>query len=210
MHCWPSGHVRSDIPGLLETHARPNTSNPSARPNSSHRKWSTNVKMNFVAALLILVSPAFAAQQPTLSAPIPAPILSAHNIFLANGGSDLESVKEFQGADPTNEPYNSTYAALKAWGHWQLVSSPASADLVLVVRLKTQPNDYANGRPVSYSRQVELKIFDAKSRFLLWAFTQPIQKAILKSTGEKNYADAIQGLIIQLKLLTNPATPATP
>lgn len=161
--------------------------------------------MNLVAVLLVLVAPAFAAQQPTPPAPIPAPILSAQKVFLANGGADLNSVKEFQGGDPTNEPYNSTYAALKAWGHWQLVPSPENAELVLVVRTIAPANFYSNG--VTYSPQIELKVYDAKSHFLLWAFTQPIHGALLQSTADKNYAAAIQGLIIQLKLLTAPATP---
>ena len=162
--------------------------------------------MNLVASILILVAPAFAAQQPTPPAPIPTPILSAQRVFLANGGADLNSVKEFQGGDPTNEPYNSTYAALKAWGHWQLVSSPEKADLVLIVRTIASANFYSGGIQ-GYSPQIELKIYDAKSHFLLWAFTQPIHGALLQSTADKNYAAAIQGLIIQLKLLTAPATP---
>lgn len=165
------------------------------------------MKMNLLAALLVLIAPAFAAQKPTPSAPIPAPILSAQKVFLANGGADLNSVKEFQGGDPMNEPYNSTYAALKSWGHWQLVSSPENADLVLVVRSMAPVNFYSKGMPLTYSRQVELKIYDAKSHFLLWAFTQPIHGALLQSTADKNYAKAIQGLIIQLKLLTTPPTP---
>ncbi len=164
--------------------------------------------MNFVAALLVLISPAFAATQAAPSAPIPAPILSAHKVFLANGGADLKSVEEFQ--YPMNEPYNSTYAALKAWGHWQLVSSPEDADLVLIVRATAPINLCSSGMPQCYSPQIELKIYDAKSHFLLWAFTRPIHGALLQTTAEKNYAAAIHGLIIQLKLLTTPATSSTP
>ena len=157
---------------------------------------------------MVLISPAFAARQPTPPAPIPAPILSAHKVFLANGGADLKSVEEFQGGYPMNEPYNSTYAALKAWGHWQLVSSPENADLVLIVRSIAPANFHSNG--TTYSPQIELKIYDAKSHFLLWAFTRPIHGALLQTTADKNYAAAINGLIIQLKLLTASATSSTP
>lgn len=165
------------------------------------------MKMSLFAALLVVAAPAFGAQHPSSSAPIPAPILSAQRVFLANGGADLNSQEHFQGTDPTNEPYNSTYAALRAWGHWQLVSSPEKADLVLSVRSISPIEIYSKGVPLSYSPQVELKIFDAKSHFLLWTITRPIHRAILKSTAEKNYADAIESLIIQLKLLTNSTTP---
>lgn len=163
--------------------------------------------MNLFAALLILVAPAFAPQQPTPAAPIPAPILSAQKVFLANGGADLGSANAFKKAGQTNEPYNSTYAALRAWGHWQLVSTPASADLVLVVRFSAPVNMYSKGIPLSYTPQMELTILDGKTRFLLWTLTEPVQGAFRKSTWKKNFAEGITGLITQLKSVTTPATP---
>lgn len=163
--------------------------------------------MNLVTALLILAAPAFAAQQATPPAPIPAPILSAQKIFLANGGADVPAANIFHDAGQPNEPYNSTYSALKAWGHWQLVSSPENADLVLVVRSTAPVYDYSKGSPLSRSPQVELKILDAKTHFLLWTITQPVEGAFRESTWKKNYAAGISTLIDQLKSLTTPATP---
>ncbi|HEX5236228.1 MAG TPA: hypothetical protein VFW25_12960 [Silvibacterium sp.] len=127
------------------------------------------MKFSLFAALLIFAAPAL-AQQPTaaapVAAPVPAPILSAHKVFLGNGGADLVSANAFDKAGEIDEPYNSTYAALRAWGHWQVVADPESADLVLVVRLSALVNSYTNGIP-TYTPQVELTIFDGKthSRF---------------------------------------------
>lgn len=189
----------------LETPPKPNTSNP--RSATVEQKVEHDHEDEFPGCIS---DPRIASLRRSTANPI-RPHSRAHplraKVFLANGGADLNSVKQFQGGDPTNEPYNSTYAALQTWGHWQLVSSPGDADLVLVVRSIAPPNFYTGGMPQGYSPQIELKIYDAKSHFLLWAFTQPIHGALLQSTADKNYAAAIQGLIIQLKLLTTPATP---
>lgn len=175
--------------------------------NQSRRKSSTHMKTRFFAALLILVAPAFAAQQPTPSAPIPALILSAQKVFLANCGADPIFAEAFHKAGQKNEPYNSTYAALRSWGHWKLVATPDDADLVVIVSATAPPEDYANGMPLSYSPRVELRIFDAKSHFLLWTITQPVQGAFRASTWKKNFQQGLEGLTDQLKFLTAPATP---
>ncbi len=179
--------------------------------NTSHGKSVTNVKFSLFAVLLILAAPILAvpaaAQKPAGVAPIPAPILSAEKIFLANGGVDIVSADAFKKAGQVEEPYNSTYAALQAWGHWQLVPAPESADLVLVVRFTAPVNFYTKGMPSSYTPQIELTIFDGKTHFPLWTLTQPIKGAFRKGTWQKNYADGIAGLMGQLKSLTASAAP---
>jgi hypothetical protein len=165
------------------------------------------VKSSLFAALLVLAVPALVAQQPAPAAPIPAPILSAHKVFLANGGADLVSADAFQKAGQVDEPYRSTYAALQAWDHWQLVSAPENADLVLIVRFTAPVDFYSKGMPSSYTPQIELTIFDGKTHFPLWILTQPIKGAFRKGTWQKNYADGIAGLMGQLKSLIASAAP---
>jgi hypothetical protein len=68
----------------------------------------------------VLVSTQLAlAQSPT--APVPSQIQQAHTIFLTNSGSDpnfpIDETKAF----------NDIYAALQAWGHYQLVNSPRAS-----------------------------------------------------------------------------------
>jgi hypothetical protein len=170
------------------------------------------VKPTFCLALLSLVPALAAAQQPAPAAPIPAPIVSAHTIFLANGGDDLVSADTLTRAgQPASDPYNSVYAALKTWGHWQLLSSPEGADLILVVRFSAPVYDYANGMPLSTSPQFEVTILDGKSGILLWTVLQPVAGAARKSTWAKNYAGGIDGAVQQLKAIAGgTAPPATP
>jgi len=154
-------------------------------------------------SVFALLLPGVHAQSPL--APVPSPLLSAQKVFLANGGADPVSIEAFRKAAQVNEPYTSFYDALQSWGHWQLVSSPADADLVLVVRF-TAP--LAPGP--SYSPQVEVKLVDGKTRFPLWTLTQPVEGAFRRTTCTRNYNDGIAALIGQLKTLTAPPGSATP
>jgi hypothetical protein len=153
-------------------------------------------------AAFALVLPILHAQQ---LAPIPAPLLSAQKIFLANGGVDSISMDAFKKAAQVNEPYNSLYLALQNWGHWQLLASPSDADLILVARftapLVTGP---------AYAPQLELTILDGKTHSPVWTLTQPVEGAFRVATWKKNYGDGIAALMNQLKTLTTPSTPPTP
>lgn len=140
-------------------------------------------------------------------APIPAPILSAHTIFLANGGADPVSAQAFQKAGQVNEPYASVYTALQSWGHWQLVSSPDGADLILTARFSAPVTGYEKGMPLTYAPQLDLTLADGTSHTALWTLTQPVKGAFRKANWEKNYADGVAGILAQLKALTLPVAP---
>jgi hypothetical protein len=68
------------------------------------------------------------ADTPTV-APVPAQIAAAHTVILAND----------------------VYAALKAWGRYQLVDSPAAADLVFQLRDVAPITDVTGNRGGVYS-----------------------------------------------------------
>jgi hypothetical protein len=163
----------------------------------------------FLVAAPLVTAPAAIAQQPAApaAAPIPAPIFSAHTVFLANGGADAVASEAFKKAGQTNEPYASVYAALQSWGHWQIVSSPDAADLILTVRFTAPVADYSNGVPLSYTPQLDLSLTDTKTHTRLWVLTEPFKGAFRKATWDKNYAEGVAGLITQLKTLVTPAAP---
>jgi hypothetical protein len=73
---------------------------------------------------LDLPFPTAAAQVAAQPAPPPSQIAAAHTVFLTNAGDDANF--------PINSAasFNAVYAALEAWGHYRLVSSPDQADLV--------------------------------------------------------------------------------
>jgi hypothetical protein len=63
------------------------------------------------------------------AAPVPSTILTAKNVFIANATGEL--------ALPPGDPdltYNEFYAAMKSWGRYELVISPADADMVLQIQ----------------------------------------------------------------------------
>lgn len=159
----------------------------------------------FVAAFSLLL-PALRAQQTASTAPVPAPLLSAQKVFLANGGGDPVSLEVFKKAGWVNEPYNSVYAQLKSWGHWQLLSSPEGADLIVTVRFTAPAGSYSSGLP-SYLPQEDLTLLDGKTHVPLWTVNQTFQGAFRKSTWEKNYGEGVTDLVNQLKALTTPPTP---
>jgi len=124
----------------------------------------------------------------------PRTIASAQKIFIANGGMDAFSLQASKSSGSTEPaPNDSLYAAVESWGQPQLVSAPADADLVLVIRF-TAPLVGENGgwafqRVLANTRwqfQTELTIYDAKSHFPLWTLTQPVRPANLKGTWHKN------------------------
>ncbi|HSY01606.1 MAG TPA: hypothetical protein VK819_05605 [Acidobacteriaceae bacterium] len=163
----------------------------------------------FLVAAPLVTAPVASAQQPAVpaAAPIPAPILSAHTVFLANGGADGPSTNAFKRAGMTNEPYASVYPALETWGHWTLVSSPDSADLILTVRFISPYVDFAEGNPMTYAPELDLSIADSKTHTQLWVITEVSRGAFKKATWDKNYAESVDRLMTQLKALVTPATP---
>lgn len=97
------------------------------------------IKLTFfgVAIAILGVIPALSALQSKAPAPAPVPvqIATAQRAFVSNaGGESFENVIDqtvFDGGP--DRPYNQFYAAMKNWGRYNLVSSPADADVVFEV-----------------------------------------------------------------------------
>jgi len=167
---------------------------------------------------LVLLLPALHAQATPPPGPIPAPIATAQKIFIANGGMDAFSLQAFEelGLNGTY-PYDALYAAVKSWPRYQVVSSPADADLVLDIRF-TAPLVGENGgwafqRILANTRwqfQTALTIDDAKTHFPLWTITQPVRPANLAGTWRRNIASANAALAGDLKSLLSSGTPSAP
>ena len=165
-----------------------------------------------IALLLFLVFPthtfAQAAKLPStlaaaqaVSQPVPPPpaqIASAHTVFLTNGGDDPNFP-----IDPT-QGYNDIYAALKAWGHYQLVTAPDQADLVFQLRGVAPIAGVAgvNGSVSSYtSPAFQLNIRDPKSNVVLWTITSPITLAGRNATFARWVSISETNLVSRIKVL---------
>jgi hypothetical protein len=102
------------------------------------------------------------------AAPVPAQISSARKVFIANAGG--EGPSRFSGGP--NRAYNEFYADMSAWGHYQLVTGPTAADVVLEIRY-TQTIIGVGNDEVALP-QLRLEIRDPGSGGLLWGITEQV------------------------------------
>jgi hypothetical protein len=159
-------------------------------------------KMFFSLISLLLVAVASFAQQPSVAAelaPVPPSLLTARKVFISNAGYDVISRETFQRAQQPDRPYNDLYAAIKKWGKYDLVSTPAESDLVFEIRFGFSVVRYEN--PVNYAPELHLAIFDTKTHFLLWTITEPVNGAWRKTTWNRNFDSGMTALMEELKAL---------
>jgi hypothetical protein len=129
------------------------------------------------------------------AAPIPAQILTAKKIFIANGDSDPVF-------GVSNLAYNEFYASVKDSAQYELVPAPAGADLVCEVR-------YEIVFPGATHLQLRLAIIDPQTGIVLWRFTEHVRPWDREATGRKNFSTAISALVADLKTSSAPRPAAT-
>jgi hypothetical protein len=163
-----------------------------------------------VLAISFLQGSARAAEQakPAPAAPVPAQILVAKKVFVANAGSEQPWYDDAQFSGGPDRAYNQLYAALKSWGRYELVGSPADADLLFEIQFVCPPSvaagnqggDSLAGRP--YDPRLRLVIRDPKTNALLWMFTERAQWAVLLGNRDKNFDVALARIVSDLQGLT--------
>ena len=153
-------------------------------------------------ALLCASVLAAAPPKPVPPAPVPAQILAAKKVFVVNGGADA-------GAFPTplfsGEPeraYNSFYAAMTAWGHYQLVGAPSDADLLIEIQFTVRPGAVLHGDTMYWDAQFRLTIREPKANVLVWAITEQVENAVLQGNRDKNFDQALARIVADLQKLT--------
>ncbi len=137
---------------------------------------------------------------PPSQAPVPTQIAAAHTIFLVNNGVDTNFPLS------ADDAYNQVYAALQAWGHFQLVTSPDQADLVFQLRGIAPITDVEGSRAGVYainSPAFQLAIKDPKSNVTLWTINSPVQIAGRKSARAHWLDIAVTNLVSRVKVLAN-------
>jgi hypothetical protein len=165
---------------------------------------------SFCVAIAILgLIPLLSAQQSKGAPPGPVPpqIAAAQKVFISNaGGESFENVIDqtvFNGGP--DRPYNQFYAAMKNWGRYELVSSPADADLVLEVSWVLSDT----GLKLPVLGQLRLVVIDPKTRVTLWNFTEYVRGAILLGNRDKNFDQAMTIIVNRMKIFANPAAAPT-
>jgi hypothetical protein len=139
-------------------------------------------------------------------APVPEQIFTAKNVFLSNGGLDGIAFQVFLKLGDVDQPYNAFYAAMKEWGKYNLVFSPAEADLVFEIRF----NVAFNGDERAPIPQFNLTIYDAKTHFVLWTMIAPVEVAVRRDTFIRNVNQGIGTLVTNLKNLQGHTANSTP
>ncbi|MGH9686348.1 MAG: hypothetical protein ACRD5K_04560 [Candidatus Acidiferrales bacterium] len=157
-----------------------------------------------VFGLTALASAHGAKNPPLAPAPVPTEIAAAKKVFISNGGgANLENIYHVTVVSGgTDRSYNQFYAAMKAWGRYDLVPSPADADLVFEISWSLPGSDLKlpTGR-------LRLVILDPKTRVKLWAIIEYAQGAMRLSNRDKNFDQAMDAVVDRLKTLVEP--PAT-
>lgn len=167
-------------------------------------------------ALTLALAPALRAQQPDTGAgaapaatasaapaPVPPQILSAHTIFVANGGgSDYFNI--FTGG--ADRAYNTLYGGLQQSGQYQLVDSPTKADLIFQIRSVAPTVD--EGRNVSYNPQLILSILDPKTNTVLWTTRASVRAVGRQKTRDREFDACVAVLTDKLgQLMGRQLTP---
>jgi hypothetical protein len=153
----------------------------------------------------------WAAEQtkPVPAAPIPAQILAAKKVFVANAGAEQRSYEDPLFNGRPERTYNQFYAAMKTWGRYELVSAPADADLLFEIGLRIPaiggPEAQGAIGGIPFDPQFRLEIRDPKTNALLWAFTEHAQWAILQGNRERNFDQTLTRIVSDLQGLMLPA-----
>ena len=161
------------------------------------------LKLGISSLALGLTASFLAAQQSKEAAPIPAQIISAQKVFISNAGVDGMALAAFKREGEPDKHYSQFYAAMKAWGRYELVADPGDANLVFEIRF-TAPISGCD-KLTSYAPQFGLSILDAKTHFAIWTLIEPVQGAYRKGTWDKNFNLGLTALMTDLKKLADPA-----
>lgn len=148
-----------------------------------------------------------------VSAPIPPQIAAAQKVFISNGGGEsIEALTDESLLDGgPDRAYNEFYTAIKGWRHYELVSSPEKADLVLEISwVLTTPNAFttpdsklsiADSYPLG---ELKLGVVDPKSHITLWTIKESIRGTLLLSNRNKDFDQGMNTVVSRLESLVQP------
>ena len=177
----------------------------------NYRKCATYFSV--VIITLLTISSAYAKDAKVIPpAPVPPQIAAATKVFIANGGADdfgaIAEKEALSGA--RTRAYDEFYAAMKDWGHYQIVSTPGEADLVLEIswsfsNLK-EPLETFSNTPIDLGR-LTLTIIDCGTHITLWVYNEHVRSGTLISSRNKNFEQAMDDLVTDMKnLVPAPGT----
>ena len=165
----------------------------------------------FCLMLAMLPLPLSRAQsKPTVApaAPIPPQILAAKKVFIANAGGDEMTGDDQRFSGGPDRAYNEFYAAMKSWGRFEIVNSPADADLLLEIRQYVSAVTPTGRGSSSFIPQFQLSIRDPKTNTMLWGFNVHGRFGIGQADSDRNFNSAVGRLATDLRILVAPPEPS--
>jgi hypothetical protein len=136
------------------------------------------------------------------SAPVPAELATATSVFISNGGGEYNS-RATQAASARytggpDRPYDEFYTAMHAWGHYALVSTPASADLSMEIRfaMEVVPDFNMQHAYDAWDPALRVVVRDVKTQTVLWTVTEHVH-----GVQDKDFDAAMGQMMIDLKKL---------
>lgn len=149
----------------------------------------------FSAGIIITLAIHAQASDPTsYVAPVPRAIAAARKVFISNAGADNLSHLVFSGAP--NRCYNEFYHQVQALDRYEIVSSPAEADIVLEISLR-----FSEARVNNTFRQwlLRLRILDPKTQIVLWSVDASSEQGGVRATSDRNLDIAMARIVSDLK-----------
>jgi hypothetical protein len=138
------------------------------------------------------------------TAPVPSQIGTAQKVFISNAaGESFETVIDqtvFNGGP--DRPYNEFYAAVQGWGRYDLVSSPADADVVFEISWALTDT----GLKLPVLGQLRLQVIDPKTHVTLWSLIEYVRGAIFLGNRDKNFDQSMTTIVSRLKKLAVPTS----
>jgi len=176
---------------------------------SSFRSRSISVLVGF---LLLPVAVAIAGDAKTVpAAPLPKQIVMAKKVFIANGGLDDPGIEEALFKGGKDRAYDQFYAALKSAGTYDLVDSPADADLIFEISFVVLPEPARVFQGSSVGAPADpvfrLEIRDPKMNAMLWAYIEHAQWAILQGNRDRNFDQGMARIVSDVAALARSAAP---
>ncbi|MBS1800729.1 MAG: hypothetical protein JSS95_12990 [Acidobacteria bacterium] len=173
-------------------------------PLVTTRSLMRNLRIALTAISLLGFASLVPAQT---AAPLPAQLSKAKTIFLANAGSN--AVPFLKGYP--DQSYNALYQALVSSNRFQIVTTPADADLLCEFSMNGIVGPASGGDSWGIAF-FQLVIRDPKTQALLWTISENVGPTIREKNFKKNVTEAATKLAGDLKELAsrNPAVVTIP
>ena len=143
------------------------------------------------------------ANRPTgVNSPVPVGLLNARKVFISNAGADAGLFPHpFTGTQ--DRAYAYFYKAIAAGKRFEIVGSPADADVVMQIELLAPEGSLGESKQKGTGDpepMFKLTVFDRPTHYILWTVTQTVDAAVRQETHDTNFDEAIGSVVSQLQM----------